>query len=293
MQRSDTGAAIDTTRAVLVDMRMQSEGATAHTRLWFACDGSTLEAVALGHEGPWLGIMLSNLSVDTISLLQLPGQQVPLVTGCDRGAARGVLGHIPVSSCPKPGCIAGIRGLVQRIDALPLRDFVETVFAERSVHDHFWTKPASLRHHHAFPGGLALHTLEVATDMAEQRALTGTERDIGIAAALLHDIGKVWSYDARGRLTRAGEAMGHELLGLSRLRRALDSLEWQWPDAACALHVLLCGQAHRRADGSMPYALAQRIRACDQRSVERAGRHPNWRGGRAWTPAPYGATGVA
>lgn len=137
-----------------------------------------------------------------------------------------------------------------------------------------------------------MHSLEVAEDIATQSSLTRAERDLGIAAALLHDIGKVWSCDGR-RLTRAAQAMGHELLGLSRLEQALSVLEDAWEDGAHAMRVLLSGQARRRADGSHPYALVQRLRACDQRSAEHARHTGSSRAGRAWMPTPFASGATA
>ena len=70
------------------------------------------------------------------------------------------------------------------------------IFREREVVARFWTMPASARHHHALPGGLAVHSLEVARNLAGQAAVGGHERDLCIAAGLLHDIGKVCIPDA-------------------------------------------------------------------------------------------------
>src|SRR3546814_7913564 len=74
--------------------------------------------------------------------------------------------------------------------------------------------PASAKHHHARPGGLAVHSLEVAEDLAGHIGLSDTERDLGVAGALLHDIGKVWSYTPDMFPNSANLAMGHELIGL-------------------------------------------------------------------------------
>ncbi len=156
------------------------------------------------------------------------------------------------------------------------------IFREREVVARFWTMPASARHHHALPGGLAVHSLEVARDLAGQAAVGGHERDLCIAAGLLHDIGKVWSYTPDMFLNTAARAMGHELVGLSRLERELKILEGEWPDGAYAMRVLLSGCGRMRQDGSMPSALVARLKAADQRSceLERNGRDPK----QAWKP---------
>ena len=198
---------------------------------------------------------------------------------------------LPPGTCPVEGVHAAIMDLIREISTAPLRAMVETVLQDREVVARYWTMPASARHHHAFPGGLAAHSLEVARDMAGQAALECHERDLCIAAGLLHDIGKVWSYTPDMFLNSAASAMGHELLGLGRLELELRNLEAEWPDGAYALRVLLSGSGRMRKDGSMPSALVARLKAADQRSCEqeRHGRDP----GRIWTPTQWQPRGNA
>jgi len=196
------------------------------------------------------------------------------------------LDFLPPDTCPVPGVLSRAKELIAGITAFPLRNFVRAILADRYVHNHFWTMPASMRHHHARPGGLALHSVEVAEDMASQGALTTTEHDLGVAAGLLHDIGKVWSYTRDMFPSAEGLAMGHELTGLCRIEPHLRELERHWSDGAYAMRVLLSGCGRVRAEGSMPMALLARVRACDQRSCERSAGSPN-RPGRSWTPGPY------
>lgn len=197
--------------------------------------------------------------------------------------------HLPLDICPVKGTYMGILELIETIDTPPLYRMLCRVFREREVVARFWTMPASARHHHAFPGGLAAHSLEVARDLAGQAAVDGHERDLCVVAGLLHDIGKVWSYTPDMFLNTAARAMGHELVGLSRLERELKILEGEWPDGAYAMRVLLSGCSRMRQDGSMPSALVARLRAADQRSceLERSGRDPRqaWKPSR-WLPPP-------
>jgi len=82
----------------------------------------------------------------------------------------------------------------------------------------FRRAPAAKRNHHAYLGGLLEHTLSVATacDLLARHYGEEVDRDLLIAGALLHDIGKVrelvtdtgFPYSDEGRL------LGHILLGL-------------------------------------------------------------------------------
>lgn len=199
--------------------------------------------------------------------------------------------YMPHDSCPIPGTVQKLKSLVDSIKADPLRTFIIAVLQRRDVYEAFWTMPASLRDHHSFRGGLAAHSLEVASDLASHAGLTELERELGLVGALLHDIGKVWSYTSDMFPNTAGMAMGHELIGLSRLEPQLQKLEQEWADAAYVMRSLLSGNAWKRGNGSLPSSLLPRIRACDQRSCERdmVSRTSRRHGRPVWTPTPFEA----
>lgn len=61
----------------------------------------------------------------------------------------------------------------------------------------FFTWPASLGHHHSFKGGLFVHTKEVvqyALQMSEMNVQGKCDKEILVAAALWHDVAKIWDY---------------------------------------------------------------------------------------------------
>ena len=77
------------------------------------------------------------------------------------------------------------------------------------------TCPAAKSNHHAYVGGWLEHTLEVI-----DYSLVSSEgdKDILIAGALLHDIGKLKSYEWKGiaiEETNAGQLLGHIGIGLN------------------------------------------------------------------------------
>lgn len=197
--------------------------------------------------------------------------------------------YFPDNVCPIPGLVQKLKNLVEPINTRPLRTFTISVFQRRDVFEAFWNMPASLRDHHSFPGGLAAHSLEVASDVASHAGLTELEYELGVVGALLHDIGKVWSYTGDMFPNAAGMAMGHELVGLSRLEPQLQKLELEWPDGAYVMRSLLSGNAWKRGNGSLPSSLLPRIKACDQRSCERdmASRNSFHRRRRVWVPSPF------
>ena len=79
-----------------------------------------------------------------------------------------------------------------------LKDLVLTILKKS---DGFFEKPAAKTKHHDYTGGLCEHTLEVAEiSLSIGKSLNGVNlnRDILIAGAVLHDIGKCQSFDKKG-----------------------------------------------------------------------------------------------
>jgi 3'-5' exoribonuclease len=88
--------------------------------------------------------------------------------------------------------------------------------------------PASPDHHHAYAGGLLEHTVGVATLCRETAQLHPRLRaDLLIAAALLHDVGRMRELE-RGpafRQTDEGRLLGHVHLGLRLIEERAVVLE--------------------------------------------------------------------
>lgn len=88
----------------------------------------------------------------------------------------------------------------------------------------FRQAPAAKLHHHAYVGGLLEHTLSLAAlcdGLARHYGLL-VDRDLLIAGALLHDIGKIREIrvEAGFPYTDEGKLLGHILLGLELVSEA-------------------------------------------------------------------------
>lgn len=227
----------------------------------YTMEGEAFEAIAL--PSPWLEKVLETpLEVNELTLVECDGEPAsrPFLMGEATYCMGHPLDHLPETICPMQGIVAGIRQLIACIETAPLRYFVLSVLDRRDVHRAFWTMPASARHHHSHPGGLALHSWEVASDIANHRGLTEIEHDLAIAGALLHDIGKVWSYTDDMFPNEAGMAMGHELVGLAKLEQELAYLEMLWPDGAYVMRCVLSGQARKRGNSHRSASTHQGLR---------------------------------
>jgi 3'-5' exoribonuclease len=104
--------------------------------------------------------------------------------------------------------------------------------------------PASPSGHHAALGGLLWHTFEVASIARAIVAVAGADRDLVLAGALLHDIGKLEAYTWSGpfELSQAGALLGHVALGARmldrRVREAADP-PCSGPELDLLLHLVL------------------------------------------------------
>jgi len=86
----------------------------------------------------------------------------------------------------------------------------------------FLKAPAGMKVHHAYLGGLLEHSVSVAElcDYAWRMYRDLVNRDLLIAGALLHDVGKVYEYEVTSKgieVTTEGELRGHITIGVALL----------------------------------------------------------------------------
>lgn len=84
----------------------------------------------------------------------------------------------------------------------------------------FWSWPAATKMHHAYPGGLAKHTLNTTKNaISIWETYSGSNLNIAliVAGALLHDIGKLTEYNLDGSRTVYGNLIPHPVSGYSKV----------------------------------------------------------------------------
>ncbi len=134
-----------------------------------------------------------------------------------------------VSDVPPDALYARIRALAESCGNLYLRQLLDAFFpvfgAQKEL---FSAHPAAEGFHHNYRGGLAEHTLSVATiAQALQAQYPIADRDLVIAGALLHDVGKLTELtDAPAcEYSDAGRLIGHISLGAMKLSEACAKIE--------------------------------------------------------------------
>ena len=94
-------------------------------------------------------------------------------------------------------------------------------------YDKYTTYPGAVKVHHEFGSGILHHSLFMA-DVADAIAkiYTQVDRDILVAGALLHDIGKTIEYEnpIAPVQTTEGKLLGHVAIGYAEFKRVVDDL---------------------------------------------------------------------
>ncbi len=134
-----------------------------------------------------------------------------------------------------PATSRDIDGMFQRlvkITASLTTPYLKTLF------DAFWkdeefvrkfkTAPAAKKMHHAYIGGLLEHTLSM-TSLADKVAghYSGIDRDLLVAGAVLHDIGKTDEFEYQFKIdyTDEGRLLNHIVIGLKMVDEKLSEIE--------------------------------------------------------------------
>lgn len=173
---------------------------------------------------------------------------------------------LPDSLSPVAGVVRDTAALIDSLTIRPLRDFLLRALLRPEALRWYWRCPASRRDHHAYPGGLAKHSLEIAESVPGARDGAGPERELGIVYALLHDFGKLWFFHPL--LAHHTEGFAHEELGLDQLTPNLDLLHAEDPMLAAIMRELLGGPPMPRQT-RYPLAIRKVVQALDQLSCEK------------------------
>lgn len=139
-----------------------------------------------------------------------------------------------------------------------LRMLLENIFSGET-YERFVTNPAGMRMHHAYLGGLLQHSIDVtgiAVALAGQH--DGVDKDLIIAGALLHDIGKIKEISAGIGFpyTSEGRFMGHIAMSCLMVQEAAAKLHIPQTRLEHLLHILL--SHHGDNEKGSPVACATR-----------------------------------
>lgn len=144
---------------------------------------------------------------------------------------------------PVEQMVEELRNYISSIQNTQVRRVLERVFIEdKQFLEAFKTHPGAIEIHHNWTGGLLQHTLEVARYCELSKGMfPGLDRDIMIAGALLHDIGKMREIEVTTRIkgTLKGQLKGHIPMGFRMLANVMEELGTDEKTADKLLHIVL------------------------------------------------------
>ncbi len=130
-----------------------------------------------------------------------------------------------------------------------LRQLVESLVNDPAISERLKLAPAAKTMHHAYRGGLVEHVVSLCGLCRLVSGHYGKEVDLDLllTGAILHDVGKIdeLEYTRETGYSTDGRLLGHILLGLERIRRAMDSIEgFPAPLARVVEHLIASHHGH-------------------------------------------------
>ena len=122
-----------------------------------------------------------------------------------------------------------IRELVQSMTNPNLRNLMDTFLGDEAFMKQFTRAPAAVKHHHSYHGGLLEHVANLMQVANAVSAFYANEikRDLLVAGAFLHDLGKLKEllYQRDLGYTDEGQMIGHLVIGVSMLEKKIVEVE--------------------------------------------------------------------
>lgn len=175
-------------------------------------------------------------------LSQLPGGTMTAVEVVTADGVANIARVIPQSRCPTAAhaSLTTLVALLDRIEHVEVSRLISVTFNE--CYKSFARAQGGWEYHHAFPGGLLVHTTNVARQTEHQAALIySADRsrvDVLVAGALFHDLGKAVQI-VRGPKHPIRSAIPHEILTLQILSGPLEKFGDAWPGGGRLLAEIL------------------------------------------------------
>lgn len=182
----------------------------------FDVPGSTADALTLGggvevtgRVGEFRGQL--QITIDRISPAELVDLQL----------------FLPMARRPLEEMKAELDALCAAVEDPDLSRLLSALFDDPEIYRAYTESPAAKVYHHACVGGLLEHSLSVARIvLASCDLYPEMNHDLALTAALLHDIGKIRSYDRLSfEATEEGRLWTHLYIGASIVEQAIARLE--------------------------------------------------------------------
>jgi len=124
--------------------------------------------------------------------------------------------YLPSTKRDRGAMMAELDGFIGGMKDPHLKALLRSFFEEPAFRERYAVSPSAMVHHHNYIGGNLEHSLNVLKlCMALCEFYPELDRDLLIAGAALHDVGKLDEYSARAAITMTDEGrfLGHVTIG--------------------------------------------------------------------------------
>lgn len=150
---------------------------------------------------------------------------------------------IITSNKDKLSLIADIKDTIKEIENEYLKNLLEAFFFDDTFINEFINSPSAKIHHHNYLGGLLEHTSEVLRICKTACELfLELDKDLLYSGAILHDIGKLRTYDydlVKIEFTEQGRLLDHLYLSCDMVKEKLLEVEMPEELSNKLLHLIL------------------------------------------------------
>jgi len=150
--------------------------------------------------------------------------------------------YLPLSKYDIGEMFSELLAIIETVESPHLKELLRNFMSDEKTAELFRKVPAAKGLHHVYVGGLLEHTLSV-TRLIDKTAghYPGVDRDLLIAGAIIHDIGKTKELTCDGIIeyTDEGRLIGHIVIGLEMLNSQIASIKGFPPQLAVGLRHLV------------------------------------------------------
>jgi len=157
---------------------------------------------------------------------------------------------IPCAPRPIDDMWQELEAHIARVSSPPVRELLTRVAQTQGDRLRIW--PAAQTVHHAYRGGLLEHVLKIIDSVVFLADAYGANRDLLVAGAILHDIGKLeeLSYGVTTEYSLEGNLLGHITIGAAMVREMTRDIPGFPHDLSVQIEHLILSHHGQKAMGS-------------------------------------------
>ncbi len=203
--------------APYLNLRLADKSGQVEAKVW---DNAT-ECEGLFKKGDIIKIKARAQSYKNTLQLSIAEIRTPLTEEID------LADYLPTAREDGNVMLEELMKYVKAISNPHLLALLESFFTDEEIRNRFKIAPAAKGFHHVYLGGLLEHTLSVVRllDLVT-RHYQGLNRDLIIAGAILHDLGKIYefNYDRLIEYSDEGRLIGHIVMGAEMIGKRIAQL---------------------------------------------------------------------